>query len=46
MAVEEAATIVAGCGVDPGACQIIQFLQCHVTARMAADRENIVTLLP
>ena len=44
MAVEEAATIAAGCGGDPGALKIIQFLQCHATAAMAADRENIATL--
>ena len=44
MAVVEATTIVAGCGGDPGACQIIQFLQCHGTAVMAADCKNIATL--
>ena len=44
MAVEEAATIAAGCGRDPRARKIIQFLQCHGTAAMAADLKNIATL--
>ena len=44
MAAEVAATIAAGCGRDPRARKIIQFLQCHGTAAMSADRENIATL--